>query len=166
MLSGRTPAEAGRETARTRSGSRKPAEPVRYALTPSLPVRRPPWYLEDARCVYCRAAAFLNCRIDSGTKIARISPIHSSEYTTGCASGHTVGFGMSPVFPNASRTASATDETGFHSANTRRGPGSRSARTKVYATKVIGKMNRNDAFWTTSTARTFRPTHAMIHETA
>src|SRR5919198_769798 len=94
--------------------------------------------------------------------MARMTPIQISEYRTGFASGQAVGSGSVPVFPNASRTAWATAETGFHSANVWRPAGRLCATTNVLATKVSGKMNMNDAFWTTSTAFTFSPTQAMI----
>ena len=84
----------------------------------------------------------------------------------GFCSDHTSGVGIVPVLPNASRAACATAETGFHSANVWRGPGRSPARTKVFATKVNGKMNMNDVLLTISTLDTFNPTHAMIHENA
>src|SRR5437870_9605547 len=84
----------------------------------------------------------------------------------GWASDQTWGFGNRPVFPNASRTAWATEETGFHSAKVRSPAGRRSLRTNVLATNVTGKMNMKEAFWTTSTLDTFNPTKAMIQEIA
>ena len=82
------------------------------------------------------------------------------------ASGHTRGGGRVPVFPNASRTACDTEETGFQSAKVRRGPGRKSLRTNVFAMKVNGKMNMNEALLTTSTLPTFNPTKARIQDIA
>jgi pimeloyl-ACP methyl ester carboxylesterase len=58
------------------------------------------------------------------------------------------------MFPKASRTAWATAETGFHSANVCSGPGSASARTRVLA-MVIGMMTMNEALLKTSRLETF-----------
>src|SRR5437016_595010 len=62
-----------------------------------------------------REAALTYWRTESGTKIARTKPIHSTVYRMGFSSDHTCGTGTVPVLPKASRTACATDETGFHS---------------------------------------------------
>ena len=70
------------------------------------------------------------------------------------------------MFPNALRAACATAETGFHSAKVRSARGRFWLGTNVFAMKVSGKMTMNDALFTTSTLRTFRPTYAMIHEIA
>src|SRR6266498_1188352 len=95
-----------------------------------------------------------------------MTPTQMSVYRTGLSSDHTCGRGRLPVFPKASRTAWATEETGFHSAKVRRGPGRKSLRTNVFAMKVNGKMNMNEALFTTSTLPTFNPTKAKIHDMA
>src|SRR5438105_1313327 len=98
--------------------------------------------------------------------MARMAPIQSSVYAMGFWRDHTCGAGIVPVVPNASRTACATDETGFHSAITRSGPGRTVAWTNVFAMNVIGKITMNDALFTTSTVGTLSPTNAMIQEIA
>src|SRR5918992_4783740 len=98
-------------------------------------------------------------------KTARMIPTQMSEYAIGFSSGHASGW-TEPVFPNASRVACATAETGFHSAKVCNGPGIRSLRTNVLAMNVAGMMNMNEALFTTSTLDTLRPTYAMIHEIA
>jgi hypothetical protein len=90
-------------------------------------------------------------------KTARMIPIHIREYANGFAIGQGSVGSTPPVFPNATLAAWATDETGFHSANTSRGPGSEFVGTKAFETNVNGMMNMNDAFCTTSTLGTFKP---------
>src|SRR5207244_8334096 len=80
-----------------------------------------------------REAALTYWRTESGTKIARMNPIQSTVYATGFCRDQTWGTGAVPVFPKASRTACATEETGFHSAITLSGPGSTVPRTNVFA---------------------------------
>ena len=62
------------------------------------------------------------------------------------------------MFPNSSRAACATAETGFHSANTRNGVGKSSVGTKVLAMKVSGKITSEEALLMASTLPTDRPT--------
>jgi hypothetical protein len=57
-----------------------------------------------------REAAFLYCRTDRGTKIVRMIAIQTSEDRTGFRSDHASGGGPAGRFPNASRTAWATEE--------------------------------------------------------
>ena len=70
------------------------------------------------------------------------------------------------MFPNSSRAAWVTADTGFHSAKVCSGPGRSSAGTNVLAMNVSGKMIMNDALLMTSTLGTSKATRAMIHETA
>ena len=76
--------------------------------------------------------------------------------------GHAIGL----EFPNSSRAAAVTDETGFHSAKVWSGAGSVSRGTNVLATNVSGKITMNDALLTTSGHGTSIPIHAMIQEIA
>ncbi len=78
----------------------------------------------------------------------------------------TAAAGFGDGFPKSSRAAWVTDETGFHSAKTRSGPGRVSSGTKVFATNVSGKITMNEALLITSGLGMSRPSHAMIHETA
>src|SRR5438105_3686427 len=120
----------------------------------------------SACLLHCLAAVFSYCLTDSGTKIARITPTQITVYRRGFSSDQTCGTGAVPVLPNASRTAWATDDTGFHSAMTFSGPGRTAARTNVFAMNVSGKITMNEALFTTSTLGAFSPTSAMIQEMA
>ena len=65
------------------------------------------------------------------------------------------------MFPNSSRAAWVTAETGFHSANVRSTGGKLSSGTKVLATNVSGKITMKLALLTTSGVRTSSPTTAI-----
>src|SRR5215210_1371540 len=89
-----------------------------------------------------------------------------SVYSIGFCNDQTFGGGRLPVFPNASRTACDTADTGFHSEKVWSTPGRLWTWTKVLAMNVNGKMTMNEALFTTSTFPTFKPTNAMIQENA
>src|SRR5215204_4825977 len=100
-----------------------------------------------------------------GTKTRSSTTTHSRDVTTGYRSGSasevgTAGF----TLPNSSRAAWVTAEMGFHSANTRSGPGSVPASTNVLAMKVSGKTTMKLALLNTSGLRTARPTTAIAQD--
>ena len=70
------------------------------------------------------------------------------------------------MFPNSSRAAWVTVDTGFQFAIAFSTVGNCSVGTKVFAMKVIGKMTMNDALFTTSGDGTISPISAITHEIA
>src|SRR3970282_423490 len=70
------------------------------------------------------------------------------------------------MFPNNSRPAWVTAETGFHSATALSTVGRLLDGTKGLAMNVSGKITMNDALLITSGLGTMRPTRAMIQDLA